>query len=239
MSEALDKLRFNAVLNRAEELSPPRRKPVQEPRANQAPAPLANQAPALLANQVPTPPASQASTPRANSYTEILNKQFQKQQDPTNRSLSLSPKHKKQEYLRKKKINPWDIETGFNASKIPRGPFGARLGYLMALQGLIPHAARAKAQKKQQAEKKAKDRYNQAYQDTQAYRKQQLDAGLTNAEIQTKEKNRQYGLQLQKLNQPIIKMRKIYDGFGKIVGEKPIAINPSMLLQQQTRTTLN
>ena len=46
--------------------------------------------------------------------------------------------------------NPLQRETGIDASKIPRGPFGARLGYLAAASQLIGPAAQRRMQRQQQ-----------------------------------------------------------------------------------------
>jgi len=116
-------------------------------------------------------------------------------------------------------INPLQRETGFNAASLPKGPFGGRLGYLIAAQSLIPHAAQMQARrrnlKQQQANSLlrsqiAKDR-RKAFESERDYqlRRQGMQrktfesdrdyqARLKNTKRSTFESDRDYKARLQK-----------------------------------------
>ena len=143
-------------------------------------------------------------------------------------------------------VNPLQRETGINIANLPKGPFGARLGYLMAAQSLIPHAVQAQARQrklKQQnlrsetAQKRRKAK-RKAFENERKYQRQTFEsdrdyqARINKDKRSVFESDRGYltGLQqqLQKQNQPLIKMRQTQDLEKNIVTEEPIDVNRMM-----------
>ncbi|WP_031432311.1 hypothetical protein [Methylomarinum vadi] len=130
--------------------------------------------------------------------------------------------------------NPLLQQTGINAKNIPRGAFGGIAGLNMAIASMLPAVARNNQVKS--AIKQRNTENDQALKamelDNEAASKKAnfvLESLKLDDLVNLKNTNNQ--LKQKELNQPIVKLRKIYedDGLGNkvVVGEEPIAINPN------------